>query len=186
VAIQKAQKIEKFSAAPGAEVLGASLLALPICLKADEIMPLLKKHGFAEIDPEAWYPQQNIVNLYREIEEGLTNLSENLVSIGIKSVETMGFPPEINTMESVIATMAASYSTVHRNLRPEEGTWGKILGEGHAQAIINTPYPKDIFYGYYWGLMKKYTPEGTHFRVAEIENDDPEHAGTVYDIKWGI
>jgi hypothetical protein len=186
VSIQKAQKIEKFSAAPEAEVLGASMLALPVCLKADEIMPLLEKHGFATIEPETWYPQQNIVNLYRDIEEGRTNLSENLVSIGIKSVETMQFPPEINTMESVIETMVASYSMVHRNLQPGEGTWGRFLGDGHARAIINSPYPKDVFYGYFWGLMKKYKPEGARFRVAKVENNDPEYPGTVYDITWGV
>ena len=85
MAIQKAQKIAKFSAAPNAEVLGVAMLALPVCLKADEIMPLLKKHGFADIDAEKWYPQQSIVNLYRDIEEGRSNVSESLVAIGINS-----------------------------------------------------------------------------------------------------
>ena len=161
------------------------MLALPVCLKADEIMPLLKKHGFADINAEQWYPQQSIVNLYRDIEEGRSNVSESLVAIGIKSVETMQFPPEVNTMQAVIAAMSASYSLVHRNMRPDEGTWGRFLSDGHAQAIINTPYPTDVFYGYYWGLMKKYKPAGANFRVAEVENNDHEYPGTVYDIRWG-
>lgn len=185
VAVQKVQKIQKFVTAANGEVLGASMLALPACLKANEIMPLLQRHGLAEIDPQKWYPQQGILNLYRDIEEGRSNVSENLVSIGIKSVETMGFPPEVNTMQSMIMAMAGSYDQVHRNIQPGEGTWGRLVGENHAQAILNTPYPDDVFYGYYWGLMKKYTPAGMRFRIAMAENNDPELPGTLYDITWG-
>jgi hypothetical protein len=181
--IQKTQKIEKFVAASNGEVLGSAMLALPVCIQASEIMPLLERHGFAEIDPGKWYPQQNILSLYRDILEGRSNVTDNLVSIGIKSVETMAFPPEL-TVDTMLDAMATSYATVHRNIQPGEGTWIKKIGDGHFLAIINTPYPDDIFYGYYWGLMKQYTPSTMRFRVA-LAPDDAEMAGTVYDIQWG-
>jgi hypothetical protein len=185
MAIQRLEKIMPNDPAANGEALGASLLALPACLKANEIMPLLERHGFASIDPQKWYPQQAILAMYRDIEEGRSNVSENLVSIGIKSVETMAFPPEIQAMRDMLNTMASSYSMVHRNMLPGEGTFCKFIDDTHVQTTVNTPYPPDIFYGYYWGLMKKYVPEGMNFRIAEVENTDPEVPGTVYDIRWG-
>jgi hypothetical protein len=185
MAVQKFREIQKFDSAAQGEVLGYSLAALPACIKATEIQPLLERHGFANIQPDKWYPQQDIINLYRDIEEGRSNVSENLVSIGIKSVETMQFPPEINTMQSVLQAMISSYDTVHRNALPGEGTWLKALGDQHVQVIVNTPYPTDIFYGYYWGLMSKYVPAGMDFTITPQENHDPEMPGTLYDIVWG-
>jgi len=68
VAIQKMEKIQKFEASPDGEVLGVAMLALPTCIKASEILPLLERHGFANVDPNKWYTQQNIINLYKDIE----------------------------------------------------------------------------------------------------------------------
>jgi hypothetical protein len=184
MAIQQLKKIEKFEISDNGEVLGMAMLALPACLKASEIMPLLERHGFANIDPNKWYSQHDIINMYKDIEEGRSNVSENLVSIGIKSVETMQFPPEVNTMTSMIMAMASSYHMVHRNTLPGEGTQVKFLAENHAHIVINTPYPTDIFYGYYWGLMKKYVPEGMTFRIAPIENPYLDMPGTLYDASW--
>jgi hypothetical protein len=184
MAVAKYQKIEKFVAAPNGEVLGAAMLALPTCIAADEIMPLLQRHGFADIDPGKWYPQQNILSLYRDILEGRSNVTDNLVSIGIKSVETMQFPPEVDNINAMLDAMAYSYPMVHRNTQPGEGTTIVRLGEGHCQIVINTPYPDDVFYGYYWGLMKKYTPSTQRYRVA-LTNERPDLPGTVYDVQWG-
>jgi hypothetical protein len=185
MAIQKVVKIEKFVAAPGGEVLGASMAALPVALKSTEIMPLLERHGFAHIDPEKWYPQQSVLNLYKDIDQGRSNVSDNLVAIGIKSVGVMSFPPEINTMEAVLTAMTGSYAPFHRNIWPGEGTWGKFLGQGHAQITVNVPYPDDVFYGYFWGVAKHYTPNGMRFRIAIVENTDIDMPGTIYDVRWG-
>jgi len=185
MAVQKLQKIEKFAASSTGEVLGLSLLALPACLHASQIMPLLERHGFGQIDPNKWYPQQNILMMYKDILEGRSNVSESLVSIGIKSVDTMQFPPEVNTVEAVLEAMATSYQMVHRNLQPGEYTTLVKVAAQHYQMILNMPYPDDIFYGYYWGIMKKYTPKGMQFRVAQAA-EKPDMPGTVYDIQWGV
>jgi hypothetical protein len=185
VAIQNVERIQKFETSPNGEVLGVAMLSLPACLKADEIMPLLERHGFAHIDPTKWYSQRDIIEMYKDIEQGRTNVSENLVSIGIKSVETMQFPPEVNTMQSVIMAMAGSYHQVHRNTLPGEGTQVKFLSDNHVHIILNTPYPEDIFYGYYWGLLKKYVPTGMSFRINQAENPYQDTPGIVYDVTWG-
>jgi hypothetical protein len=185
VAIQNVARIQKFEISLDGEVLGAAMLGLPACLKADEIMPLLERHGFAQIDPYKWYLQRNIINLYRDIEEGRSNVSENLVSIGIKSIETTQFPPDATTLKSGIMVIVGSYAQVHRNILPGEGTQVKFLSENHVHFIVNTPYPEDVFYGGYWGLLKKYVPQGTSFRIVQAENPYPDMPGIVYDATWG-
>jgi hypothetical protein len=184
VNIEKQNKIEKFVASPETEVLGASLLALPVCLKADEILPVLAKHGFANIDPDKWYPQQNILQLYRDIVEGRTNVSENMVSIGIKSVDTMPFPQEVNTIEAALQMVISSYTPVHRNIQPGEGGVLMKISDNHYQILLNVPYPDDIFYGYYWGILKKYTPHEMRFRLA-MEEPKGGEPGVLFDIRWG-
>jgi hypothetical protein len=185
MATQPVISVKKFTAAPGAEVLGAAMLSLPQCLNADEIMPLFAKRGIAEVDAQKWYPQQVILDIYKDIVEGRSNVSENLVSIGVKSADTMLFPPEINSVETVVSALAGSYTAFHRNVWPDEGTIVRFLGEGHAQAILNIPYPDDIFYGYFWALLKKYTPKGKKFRLSYVD-PIPELPGTVCDFRWGM
>lgn len=183
----KIVKVEKFVAAPNGEVLGISMLSLPVCIGADEIMPIFERHGIAQIDPDRWYSQQIILNVYKDIVEGRTNVSDNLVSIGVKSTETMALPPEINSVEAVLGTLSGSYSIYHRNTWPGEGTEVRYLGEGHAQSILNVPYPNDIFYGYYWGLMRRYVPKGMKFRITYLDSKDvpSDISGTVCDFRWG-
>lgn len=184
MSIQKDPTIKKLIASPEAQVLGASMLSLPTCLAAEEIVPVLERHGFGNIDPNGWYPQQNVLKIYDDILEKRTNVSENLVSIGIKSVETMTFPPEINTIEAILTAMATSYGMFHRNIPSYEGTTLFKIGEDHYQMVLNSPYPDDIFYGYYWGVMNKHTPKDIKFRVAmgEPREDTP---GSVFEIQWG-
>ena len=184
MAVEKFVAVQKFVAAPGAEVLGTSMLALPQCLKADEIMPLFAHHGISAIDPDKWYPQQIILNVYKDIVEGRSNVSENLVAIGVKSSDTMQFPPTVNSAEAAISMLASTYPLFHRHIWPGEGTAVRLLAEGHAQAILNIPYPDDVFYGYFWALLKKYTPQQMKFKLT-YGSPLPDTPGTVCDFRWG-
>lgn len=90
------------SSSPNAELLGAALLALVQNINAEEIKPLLARHGLDNIDLMQWYSEQKVLDLLKAIEEGTANVTENLVAIGMKAIETIPFPPEINSIEAFL------------------------------------------------------------------------------------
>lgn len=151
----------------------------------DEIEPLLKKYGLEDIQPDQWYPVQNILDLYREISEGNTNVTQNLVAIGKKGAEVGPLPPEINSLDAWLDILPFYYPQVIRNMVDGEGFKVHRIGEHHVHIIDNTPYPEDLMYGYFWGLVARLKPRQNIFVVCVVDNPHPtEEPGTVFEVKW--
>ncbi len=169
------------SASPNAEVIGAALLALVKNLHYEETEPLLKRYGLETIEPFTWYPEQKILDLLKEIADGKTNVSENLVAIGMKASETIPLPPEIDTMEKFLTSYGARQTSTSRNTPAV--LVSKLVAEHHGQVINNTPYPDDLIFGYLWSAAKRLLPPGTTYTVHPQKNADPDEAST-FDVTW--
>jgi len=169
------------SISPNAELIGAALLALMKNLRHEEIEPLLKKYDLETVDPHKWYPEQKILNLLKEIEDGQTNVSENLVAIGMKSFETIPLPPEINSIEAFLNSYGVRQTATTRNTGAV--LVSKVVGPNHGQVINDTPYPDDLIYGYLWSAAKHLLPPGTKFSVRPQASSEPDGAST-FDITW--
>jgi hypothetical protein len=173
---------------PKAEMRGFVVMPFLTASNKDEIRPLVEKHGFAEVDPEAWYPIRNAVALLRDIEEEYGDGMMDFVSIGMQVAEHAAFPPEYDDM-SYIEIMKDWNRAYGMNNRGEG--FGAILYEEvddkHIKMVHTTPFPDDYAYGAMYGAAKRFLPEGTHF-VVRYDDDEPrrDEGGekTIIHIEW--
>jgi hypothetical protein len=170
---------------PQAEVIGQTVQAFVENLQADEIMPLLPKHGFAAIEAETWYPHQNWMNVLKEL-DGLPNASANFVAFGRSVVEKAVMPPEINSIPAALNALNAIHHLNLRNVPDEEGYRIKVLSDNHYWVYHNTPNPNDAIYGFIWGMCARFKAPKESFTVRRIENtNEAEEPGALFDVTWG-
>ncbi len=173
------------ASSPNAELIGGALLALVKNVNHEDIEPLLKKHGLENIQPMQWYPEQPILDLLKAIADGETNVSENMVAIGIKAIETIPFPVEIDTLEKFIGSYGTRQKASSRNTTAI--LVSEVLGQGHGRVVNDTPYPDDLIFGYLWGASKRFLPRGKNFSIKPQAktpgtNDEP----VVFDVTWEV
>ncbi len=166
------------ASSPEAEYVGALLLSMTQNLRAETIRPVLSRNGLQDFDPTAYYSQQKILNVLREIEQSFT--FEELVAIGIKSTEVMPLPPEVTSLEVAIMGLGAYYKSLCRNIPPEEGITIEWLGERHARTINNQPTPPFIVYGNIYGVAKQFRTENVQPVVLLTKNETPFEI----EIRW--
>lgn len=170
---------------PDAKVLGQSVLAFAENLRSDLIKPILPRHGLDNIDPQAWYPHQNWLDVLKEIQEK-PGASEMFVAFGRQVAKVAAMPPE---MQSIPDALNALHDIHHMNLRnipPEEGYVVEKRGEKHYIVYENTPNPSDAIYGFIWGLCARFKQPGDSFRVRPIDNPNPNQTpGQAFDVTWG-
>ena len=174
------------ASSPDQEVIGQIALGNTQNIRRDEIEPLLKKYGLQNIDPKHWYSHQKILDMYREIASGQTNVSENLVAIGMAGAKITPLPPEANTLVAVIEFHTQFYQYIIRPVVEGEGVFVKRIDEQHYQIRLNSPYPNDLLYGYFWGLTNRFIPPSTVFSVHWTDNlNHATEPGVIIDVKWG-
>ncbi len=71
-----------FTCDPETELTGQTVLSLIKNINYQNIQAIIEKHGLTDIDPNAWYPLQDVLNVLREISDA-TNSTFNFVSIGM-------------------------------------------------------------------------------------------------------
>ena len=169
---------------PKAELKGAVMNSLFLTIKYDEIAAILEKYDLEDLDPEQWYPQQLMLDVYRDIEERKFNVGENLVSIGMKIMEVAAFPPAVDSVEKALPGLLIAYNTDHR-YHTEKGWIVDVVRPGKAFMTADNPYPDDQHYGLLWALVRRFSPEGTQFTVTRIPPDDPD-GNTVFEIEWEV
>lgn len=171
---------------PEALVVGQAVIAFSENLMAERITHLLPKHGFADIDPEAWYPHQNWMDLLKDIEDEADDASTTFVAFGRKVVETAVMPPELKTVEDVLNALHAIHHLNLRNIPEEEGYHLEKLGPKHYYVHHNTPNPEDVIYGFIWGLAARFVGPLESFRVQRLQDKPSDKGRSIYEVKWGI
>lgn len=177
--------IEKFTAAPGEDVYGPAITGIFDNVNADELRPMLDRHQISETDLTHWFPLQKLMDFYQDMLSH-HNVAENMVAIGIKTIEKIPFPPETDGIFKALRFIEASYALSHRNLRANEGAKVVFSGENQALIIFNAPYPDDIMYGYVWGISKRFLPKGSNFKVRYVQPDEVgvTEPGTLIQVQW--
>jgi len=171
--------------APNAEVIGQTVMAFAENFQADEIAPLLPKHGFATIDPDKWYLHQQWMDVLKELST-LPNATSNFVAFGRSVVEKAILPPEMDSIPKALNALHAIHHLNLRNVPEEEGYRIKVLGDTHYLVYHNTPNPDDGIYGFIWGMCARFKKPDEIFSVHVVENPNPdEEPGTIFDVTWG-
>lgn len=143
------------------EVNGQTILST-LAGVGEAVRPILDRYGLSSLQPEEWYPQQAWLNVLKDIHDG--NFL-NLVGIGMAIPENAKFPTEIDSIDSALKLLDTAYHMNHRN--GEIGHYHyQPVSEGAIDVICDNPYPSDFDYGIIYGLVKRFRPEGTEFKVV--------------------
>ncbi len=165
---------------PNTELVGRTALSMTSNIMQDEYIDILKRHGLEQIDPEAWYPVQSLLDVFNEIARGGFNASPIFVSIGMAaarlSLESM--PPQLKALPW--QTFFTSYDKVWQS-RHRNGDVGRVTTEyvddNHLVLRFRSPYPDDIFYGAFYAYTRHFKPAGKNFSVTYDDKLLPRDKG---------
>ena len=169
------------------EIPGKILIDLKNAVASEEIGPYFKKHGMETIDPQAWYPMQKLLDIYNDMADNTLTMF-NFVSIGMKEAEQAIVPPEFAKMP--LLDLLVNVGRVF-DLNNRGTNYGKCITEvvtpKHVKVTLRAATPDDIWYGIFYGYVRRFAPKGTHFTVR-YDSDVPrrENGGdvTIIHIMW--
>lgn len=149
---------------PDAEVYGPAMLAFAQSINFMNFSAVLRAHGLSEIR-DAWYPQQMWLDVFNSINSG-----DDLVSIGMKIIDTAVMPPHLLEMpfEDFMQHFDDNYRANNRGA-DIGGIECVIAGHNHIIMVDKTPYPDEFVYGAYYALARRFL-KGRHFTVAYDPN----------------
>lgn len=163
---------------PNAQYMGGLVMSFAHNLRADVIQPILMKHGLDHIDPTAWYSQQKVLNVFRNIESNFS--FEELVAIGISTAELNPLPLEYNSIEAVVAGSDAIYKLGCRHTNPNEGMVVNRVAERYYQIVFNVPLPSFVVYGTLYGLIRRVKGRNEDPHIYLLDRTTP----AVMEVKW--
>lgn len=151
---------------PHVELNGNSTKALLRSMLVDEYRHILEKYSLADIDVEAWYPLQQILNVLAEIGRN-KNAMMDFVSIGLAAAEYSMFPPEIEqvSIQEFFRLYQQVYPTRHRNGDAGQ-LWVDVAENGNITITLDNPYPDDLMYGMMYGFARRFSPRNKSFAVS--------------------
>lgn len=168
---------------PQAKVLGVSMLPIVEAMGPD-VLPFLETHGFASIDPDAWYPLQDLLDVFRDLDEA----NFDFVAVGMRIPDDARFPDHINSIETALAAIDEAYHMNHQN---EGGGWEmRVLAPNEIACISSSPYPSNMEYGIVYSLTRRFRPTGAKFTVyheATVDGQPNRKSGgqrCLYRVVW--
>lgn len=136
-----------------------------------------------EIDPEAYYNQEDIVEAYERIvdEVGANTMKRG----GEKSAEILPVPAEAS-LEETLEMVNEEHKNQYRNSDMEypAGKYLYKLDGRSARLGVDEVYnlPKSFVEGFYQGIVKKYGPEDAVPTFEEVEPEENEKF--VWEATW--
>lgn len=145
----------------------------------------LAESGIGEINPTAWYPRQEWLNLLLKL-EGQGGAMQNQVSIGMNVIDNAELPPELrlDTVDDAIGMLITVYTQNQQNL-PEGDTGYQVIkvDDRHYDIIDTSPYLLYVNYGYIYGILKRFLPVGFTLEYEFMNEDDPPMGGVIYKVE---
>lgn len=179
--------MHQFICDPDTELTGQTVLSLITNINYRNIETIVARHHLSQVNPEAWYPLQDVLNVLRDI-SAATGSTFNFVSIGMAAAQLAYIPPEMEhfSVEQILQQYSKIYKMRHRG-----GNAGAVQVESisptHLKIIMDTPYPDDIMYGVMYGYARRFLPDGTPIIVRYDENHlRMSHGGqsTILHVMW--
>ena len=170
---------------PNAKVRGTTILTYVAAL-GEAAYPILEKHGLIDIEPDAWYPLQPLLDALKEIYEGDFSAVLDMVHIGMKIPEHVIWPPEIQTLEDALFSIDVAYHMNHAD--GEVGFYQATqVNEREIEMVCQNPYPCDFDYGLLYAIAQRYLPPDGDLIVFHDENGPCRKYGDdscTYHITW--
>jgi virulence-associated protein VapD len=158
------------------EVLGQMVSSMTKSIFHNDIEDILKRHGMDNIDPQSWYPVQNLMEVFNEVSK---NTSQVFISIGMASAQmSLESMPQIKILP--FHTFFASFDSVWQS-RHRNGDVGHMqyqrIDDNHLTMTFRSPYPDDIFYGAFYTYCREIRPKDKNFTVAFDEKVPTREGG---------
>lgn len=176
-----------YSCDPDLELNGQTARSLVENVNQDDTNPFVSENGLDNIDPEAWYPVQDVLNVMNSIAESGSPMS-HYVAIGMKAAELSYLPPEVSEMSfgEFLVAYGQIYPQHHRNgdagtVDPEQ------LSPTHVRLAIDVPYPDDVMYGVIFGFARRLLDNRVQYSVYYDEENPPRDMGgdaTIIHVEW--
>ncbi len=172
---------------PDAEVFGAAMMAFVKSINYTNFSQILAHHGLETINPNSWYPQQVWLDVFSDI-ANRPGFSTDLVSIGMKIVETAVMPPEVQSLPFMDVALSFNQGSYLANNRGKDvgGIEAQVIDPHHVVMIDRTPYPDDFVYGAYYALARRFLPNTTFTVKYDEQIPRREQGGTEtrVHIQW--
>jgi len=161
------------------EVNGAYLMGTINSLNEVNVRPFREKHGLTVIEPDQWYPAQQIIDFYDDIETNGGGMFD-LVAIGMNIVKHIEYPPGVDTLEQAMGMAQEMHYGGWRNGEP--GTLDvKFLSDNHLRLTFeDLPLPIDLIYGLCYGTVKRFAGQSRKIRVQRKDEGNKY----VFDLEW--
>jgi hypothetical protein len=131
----------------------------------------------------AFYPAQLYLQALREMQEQFG--SALLTKMGRKIMDTMPFPPGIDSVETVMASVNASFQMNHKNAEGKLGAYHWTLeSPNHGTMVSDHPYPCAWDMGVLIGCATRFAPHAT---VTHDDTKPCRHEGAetcTYRVEW--
>jgi hypothetical protein len=114
---------------------------------------ILRDNGLHRIEPDQWYDLNTARAIYMAIAKQVGDRS--LHAVGLKMIESAPFPPQIDDVASVLASLGAAY---HMNVRGSNigDISATFVDERSAVVVCSTPFPCALERGIVQGCCKKF------------------------------
>lgn len=154
------------------EVLGQAVIGYRDAIESENFIGFFEKHGLHHIEAEKWYPGQNILDVFNEIETNSGQMM-NLVSIGMSIGANTLLPPlpAEATFADIIKSVSQGYELVNRGTDIGYITVVQV-DDQHFSARVRTPWHDDLWYGILYGYIKRVTDDQIPF-ILEYDEDAP-------------
>lgn len=149
-------------------------------LKGSKLSKLVTLYSLDHLDPAAFYPQQTVCDMQKQMSEEMGLFSGELVNIGIKSIDSIGFPADVQTVQDAMGMLHQIYQMIHQNVPPEEGWIFRLESENTMKIYANFPYEPFAGYGYIYGIAHKFKPA----RQKPTVHMEEEDGLTVYRVEF--
>ena len=171
---------------PKVEVTGENVKAFldGVGAYAYTVQKMLSESGIKDAQPGKWYPQQSYL-------DGLKLVAAKtgpgvLKSIGKSIPENAKWPPQVNSVESGLASIDMAYKMNHRNGKIGNYTFTKTTPHS-ATMVCDNPYPDYFDFGIIESVARKFSKPGEHVFVKMDESKSRRDSGaesTTYVIEW--
>lgn len=159
---------KRYTCDPNLETNGLAVLSFVNNLGTEDIQPLIEKHNLVDIDPDQWYPAQQVFDLFNDVVDKHGGY-QVFIAMGMQIAEQSEFPPEMRetlTLAMILEGWQEHYQANHRGafLPPVETV---KVSDKHYQLVLRPDnlYPPNLVYGMAYGFCKLLLPSGTPFLV---------------------
>jgi hypothetical protein len=172
---------------PEVEVAGRAVLSIMggLELMRQRAMRILNTAGIPELQPDAWYPQQAVLDTFKTVFEKIG--PSTVQTIGRKIPDHASFPPDIDTLEKALHSLDVAYRMNHRGARNLGSFRVTMEGPRKARVLADNPYPCVMDLGLVEGMADRFRPkDAVHLRVEHAPGPCRHKGGATctYEVAW--